>query len=74
MEIDIRTEAKIWWIVINRIFIRFQRFEIKDWEFLWRSKLLRDGKIIDESMDTDVSYESQFTQGSLDIDKIVLIT
>ena len=25
-------------------------------------------------MDTDVSYESQFIQGSLDIDKIVLIT
>ena len=52
----------------------FQLFEIKDWEFLWRAKLLRDGKIIDKSMKPDVSDESQFTQGSLDIDKLVVIT
>ena len=31
-------------------------------------------KIIDESMKADVSYEAQFIQGSMNIDKLVLFT
>ena len=78
MDTEISNEANLILAIFDkyfsaRIFILFQRFEIKDWEFLWRAKLLRKGKIIDESMETDESYESQSTQGSLDINKLVLI-
>ena len=53
-------------------FFLVQYFEIQDFDYFWRRKILRNWElkmgIIDETMDIDETYQSEFIQGSLNID------